>query len=166
MTRALNGVLGLVVVVLVAWLVVFAVRGSVAVPGRTPAEERAHELTEIRQAAQAEAIAFLTVDYRRMDRVTDRVLAGATGAFKKQYQSSAKVLKETAVSQESLAKGYVKEIGVGTFDDDSATVFVSAGSKVTNKGTKGKAEDRTWRMRFNMTKVGDRWLVSQLEFVG
>lgn len=166
MTRALNGVLGLVVVVLVAWLVVFAVHGSVAAPGRTHAEERAHEFTQVRRAAQAEAVAFLTIDYRRMDQVTDRVLAGATGAFKKQYQASAKVLKQTAVSQDSIAKGYVKEIGVGTVDADSATVFVSAGSKVKNKGTKGKFEDRTWRMRFNMTKVGDRWLVSQLEFVG
>jgi Mce-associated membrane protein len=164
-TRALNVVLGVIVVVLVAWLITFAVRGSVAAPGRTPAEERAHELTELRQAARDEAVAFLTIDYRNMDRVTDRVLAGATGAFKKQYQSSAKVLKETAVSQDSVAKGYVKEIGIGTFDSDSATVFVSAGSKVKNKGTEGKVEDRTWRMRFDMSQVGDRWLVSQLEFV-
>ncbi len=166
MTRALNGVLGVIVVVLVAWLVAFAVLGSVAVPGRTQAEERAHEFTQVRQAARAEAVAFLTIDYRQMDKVTDRVLAGATGTFKKQYTSSLKVLKQAAVSQESSAKGYVKEIGVGTVDSDSATVFVSAGSKVSNKGTKGKAEDRTWRIRFNMTKVGDRWLVSQLEFVG
>ena len=101
--------LGLIVVVLVGWLGAFAVHGSVAAPGRTPAEQRAHELTEIRQAAQAEAIAFLTVDYRRMDQVTDRVLEGATGKFKKEYESSAKVLKASAVAQESVAKGYVKE---------------------------------------------------------
>ena len=166
MTRALNAVLGLIVVVLVAWLVVFAVRGSVAAPGRTPAEQQAHELTELRQAARAEAVAFLTIDYRRMDQVTSRVLAGATGSFRKQYRSSLKALKDAAVGQDSVAKGYVKEIGVGTVDGDSATVFVSAGSKVKNKGTKGKVEERTWRMRFDMTKVGDRWLVSQLEFVG
>jgi Mce-associated membrane protein len=165
-TRALNVVLGVIVVGLVAWLGAFAIHGSVAAPGRTPAEQRAYELTELRQAARSEAVAFLTIDYRRMDQVTDRVLAGATGSFKKQYESSVKVLKEAAVSQDSIAKGYVKEIGVGTLDSDSATVFVSAGSKVKNKGTKGKFEDRTWRIRFNMTQDGDRWLVSQLEFVG
>jgi Mce-associated membrane protein len=165
-TRALNAVLGVIVVALVAWLVAFGVRGSVAAPGRTPAEEQTHELTELRQAARYEAVAFLTVNYRRMDEVTERVLAGATGAFKKQYKSSAKVLTQGAVSQDSTAKGYVKEIGIGTFDDHSAVVFVSAGSKVKNKGTKGKVEDRIWRIRFNMTKVGDRWLVSQLDFVG
>ena len=144
----------------------FAVHGSVAAPGRTPAEERAQELADLRQAARAEAVAFLTIDYHQMDQVTDRVLAGATGSFKKQYKSSIKVLKEAAVSQDSVARGYVKEIGVGTFDSDSATVFVSAGSKVKNKGTKGKFEDRTWRIKFDMTEAGDRWLVSQLEFVG
>lgn len=166
MTRALNVVLGVIVVVLVAWLVAFAVWGSGAAPGRTPAEESAQELTEIRQAARAEALAFLTIDYRRMDEVTDRVLAGATGTFKKQYQSSVKALKQAAVSQDSVAKGYVKEIGIGAVDDDSATVFVSAGSKVRNKGTEGKVQDRTWRMRFDLTQTGDRWLVSKLEFVG
>jgi len=165
-TRALNIVLGVIVVALVAWLVAFAVHGPAAAPGQTPAEEQAHELTELRQAARSEAVAFLTIDYRRMDEVTARVLAGATGEFKKQYTSSVKVLKQAAESQDSLAKGYVKEIGVGTIDSDSATVFVSAGSKVKNKGTKGKFEDRTWRIRFNMTRDGDRWLVSQLEFVG
>jgi len=165
-TRALNVVLGLIVVALVVWLGAFAVHGSVAAPGLTPAEQRAQAITDLRQAARAEAVAFLTIDYRRMDQVTDRVLAGATGSFKKQYKSSVKVLKQAAESQDSLAKGYVKEIGVGTFDRDSATVFISAGSKVKNNGTKGKVEDRIWRMRFNMTKVGDRWLVSQLEFVG
>ena len=166
MTRALNVVLGVIVVVLVAWLGAFAVRGSVAAPGHTPAEEQAHELSEIRQAARAEAVAFLTIDYRRMDEVTARVLAGSTGTFKKQYTSSLKALKEAAISQDSLAKGYVKEIGIGTVDDDSATVFVSAGSKVRNKGTKGKVQDRTWRIRFDLTQTGDRWLVSKLEFVG
>jgi len=165
-TRALNVVLGLIVVALVVWLGAFAVHGSVAAPGLTPAEELSDDLSNIRQAARTEAVAFLSLDYRRMDDVTDRVLAGATGPFKKQYKSSVKVLKQAAESQDSLAKGYVKEIGVGTFDRDSATVFISAGSKVKNNGTKGKVEDRIWRMRFDMTKVGDRWLVSQLEFVG
>ena len=53
MTRALNVVLGVIVVVLVGWLVAFAVHGSVAAPGQTPAEQQAHELTAIRQAATA-----------------------------------------------------------------------------------------------------------------
>jgi Mce-associated membrane protein len=165
-TRALNVVLGLIVVVLVVWLGAFAVHGSVAAPGRTPAEQQAHELTEIRQAAQAEAIAFLTVDYRRMDQIIDRILEGATGKFKKEFESTLKVLKPGVVAQEVVAKGSVRELGVGTFDGDSATVFVSGISRARSKETEGKFRTMPTRLRLDMTKVGKRWLVSNLEYVG
>jgi len=161
-TRALNVVLGLIVVALVVWLGAFAVHGRVAAPGRTPAEEQSAELTDIRQAARAEAVAFMTIDYRRMDATRNRVLAGATGAFKKQFRA-AKALDPGVVRQEVVAKGFVREIGIGTFDRDSATVFISAGSQVRSKETKGKVRELVSRLRFDMTKVGDRWLVSKVE---
>ena len=165
MTRALNVVLGVVVLVLVAWLVAFAVRGSVAAPGSTPAEQRAHELTEIRQAARAEATAFLRIDYRRMDAVSDRVLAGATGEFKKQFKASVPGLKQGVTRLELVAKGNVREIGVGTFDRDSASVFVSAERKIRSKSSNGKTVSYPSRLRLDLTKVGDRWLVSNVEQV-
>ncbi len=161
-----NAALLLVLIVLVAWLGMFAVRGSAAAPGSTPAESRAAQYADITRAARAETLAFLAVDHTKMDELTKRVLAGATGEFKKQYETSLKSLKDAAISQESISKGRIDEIGLGEIDDDSATVFVAAGSKVQNKGTKGKVEDRSWRMRLTMAKVDNRWLVSQLEFVG
>ena len=165
-TTVTNAVLAVILAVLLVWLLVFAIKGSAAAPGSTPAEERAQEYSDIARAASEETVAFLTVDHKRMDELTDRVISGATGQFKKQYQSSAKSLKEAAVSQESIATGRVDEIGLGEVDRDSASVFVAAGSKVKNKGTKGKVEDRTWRIKLTMVKDGDRWLTSQLEFVG
>ena len=165
MTRALNVVLGVIVVVLVGWLVAFAVHGSVAAPGQTPAEQQAHELAAIRQAARSEAVAFQTIDYRRMDQTRDRVLAGATGKFKKQFKS-AKALDPGVIGQKVVAKGYIREIGIGTFDDDSATVFVAGGSNVRSKDTHGEVRRLVSRLRFDMTKVGDHWLVSNVEPVG
>lgn len=161
-----NAALLLALVLLVAWLVLFAVRGSAAAPGSTPAEARAEQYAAVTQAARAQTLAFLAVDHTKMDELTERVLDGATGEFKKQYQTSLKSLKDAAISQESVSTGTVNQIGLGNVDDDSATVFVAAGSKVKNKGTKGKVEDRSWRMKLTMAKVEDRWLVSQLEFVG
>ena len=101
-----------------------------------------------------------------MDELTSRVLAGATGDFKKQYQASLKSLKEAAVNQESFSDGQVNEVGLGEVDADSAAAFVAAGSKVRNKDTKGEVEDRSWRIKLSMVKEDGRWLVSQLEFVG
>lgn len=165
-TSVTNAVLAAILVVLLAWLVLFAVRGSAAAPGSTPAEGKSQEYADITKAARAETLAFLAIDHKRMDPLTSRVLDGATGAFKKQYKSSLKSLKDAATSQESISKGHVDEIGLSEVDADSATVFVSAGSKVQNKGTKGKVEDRSWRIKLTMAKEGSRWLVSQLEFVG
>ena len=165
-TSVTNLVLSLVLAGLCGWLVVFAVRGSAAAPGSTPAEERAQEYADITRAARAETRAFLTIDHTKMDELTGRVLAGATGSFKKQYQSSLKALKESAASQESFATGRVNEIGLSEVDADSASVFVAAASRVKNKGTKGEVEDRSWRIKLTMAKEDKRWLVSNLEFVG
>jgi Mce-associated membrane protein len=161
-----NAVLLVALAVLVAWLVLFAVRGSAAAPGSTPAEARAEQYADVTRAARSETLAFLAVDHRKMDQLTKRVLDGATGEFKKQYQASLESLKEAAVTQESISTGKVEQMGLDKVDDDSASVFVAASSKVQNKGTKGKVEDRSWRMKLTMAKVGHRWLVSTLEFVG
>jgi Mce-associated membrane protein len=161
-----NTVLAVILVALCGWLAFFAVRGGEAAPGSTPTEDLAEQYSDIRHAAQAETLAFLAVDHKRMDEVTDRVISGSTGTFKKQYEASLKSLKETAISQESISKGHVDEVGLSEVSARSATVFVAAGSKVQNKGTKGKVEDRSWRIKLTMAKEGDRWLISQLEFVG
>lgn len=165
-TAVTNAALGLILLGLCGWLVVFAVQGSAAAPGSTPAEGRAQEYSDISSAARAETLAFLEIDHTRMDKLTDQVLSGATGAFKKQYEASLKTLKEASTSQESVSKGRVDEVGLSEVDADSASVFVAAGSKVQNKGTKGEVEDRSWRIKLTMVKEGSRWLVSQLEFVG
>jgi Mce-associated membrane protein len=161
-----NTVLAVILAALIGWLVLFAVRGSAAAPGTTPAEGKAQEYADITTAARAEALAFLAIDHTKMDVLTARVLDGATGTFKKQYQSSLKSLKDAATSQESISKGRIDEIGLSEVDADSASVFVAAGSKVQNKSTKGKVQDRSWRIKLTMAKEGSRWLVSQLEFVG
>ncbi len=161
-----NIALAVALAILVGWLVLFAVDRSAAVPGQTFAEARADQFSEVSRSARSETLAFLEVDHRNMDELTQRVLDGSTGEFRKQYQSSLKSLKDAAVTQESISKGHVDEIALGEIDDDSATVFVAAGSKVQNKGTKGKVEDRSWRMKLTLAKVDNRWLISQLEFVG
>jgi Mce-associated membrane protein len=162
-TRA---VLAVILAALCAWLVLFAVNGSAAAPGRTPTEQKAQEYADITSAAKAEALAFLAIDHTKMDELTKRVLSGATGAFKTQYTSSLKALKQAATSQKSVSKGHINQVGLSEVDADSATVFVAAGSKVKNTGTKGKFEDRSWRIKLTMARHSGDWLVSQLEFVG
>lgn len=162
----ITSALATALVVLCGWLLLFAFQGSAAAPGSTPAEAQADEFAAIQSAARAETLAFLEIDHTRMDQLTARVIAGATGDFKKQYTGSLKALKESATAQESISEGRVDEVGLSEVDSDSATVFVAAGSEVRNKETKGEVEDRFWRIKLSMVKESGRWLVSQLEFVG
>ncbi|MDX6277835.1 MAG: Mce-associated rane protein [Nocardioidaceae bacterium] len=164
-TSLIRAALALILAALCAWLVLFAVQGSEAAPGRTQTEQKAHEYADITRAAKAETLAFLAVDYTKMDELTQRVLSGATGTFHTQYKSSLKSLKSAATSQKSVSKGSIDEVGLSEVDSDSATVFVAASSKVKNTETKGKFQDRSWRIKLTMSKHGGDWLVSQLEFV-
>ena len=45
-------------------------------------------------------------------------------------------------------------------------MFVAADSRCTNKTTKGKAQPRYYRLKLTMVREGDKWLTSDLQFVG
>lgn len=168
MTRAslVNLLLGVMLLALLGWLVLFAFRGVGAVPVTTTAERTAQEYTDITRAARAGTLAFLTTDHTKMDELTDAVLDSATGEFKEQYEESLDSLKEAAESEESISEGRVDEVGLGEVTEDTASAFVAAGSAVRNKGTDGEVENRTWRIKLTMAKEDGRWLISRLEFVG
>ena len=55
--------------------------------------------------------------------------------------------------------------GVVSMDDDSARVIVVADSSVTNVNAPDP-QPRHYRLPLDLVRSGDRWLTSDLEFVG
>ena len=94
------------------------------------------------EAPREQTRAFLTVDYKNMDPLIEKVLAGATGTFKEQYERREANLKATAQQGRSVATGKVREVGIGDIDGDTAIVFVAADGSVTNKNTEGQGRSR------------------------
>jgi Mce-associated membrane protein len=156
----------LVALLLIVASVVLFKEGAAATPGDSRAEALSRQYDEVTKAARAETLAFLTIDYRNMDPLTAKVLAGATGPFKEQYERAQVTLKTTAQQAQSVATGKVREVGIGDIDADTAIVFVAADGSVTNKSTKGKAEPRTYRFKLTMVRKGDKWLTSDLQIMG
>lgn len=154
----LNGALA---VALAALLVAI----GLVVTSRDSADE---ELTaaqhEVAAAARTEALAFLTVDHRTMDVVVQRVLDGATGDFRKQYESQSKRLVREATRTQATSAGEVVALGVSDLDDDSATVLVAANSTVSNTSTK-EPQVRYYRLELDLVREGERWLTRRLRFV-
>jgi Mce-associated membrane protein len=140
--------------------------GAAATPGDSKAEALSEQYEDVTAAARSETLAFLTVDYKNMDPLIEKVLAGSTGTFKEQYEGARANLKATAQQGRSVATGEVKEVGIGDIDGDTAVVFVAADGSVTNKNTKGKAQPRAYRFKLTMVRKGDKWLTSDLQILG
>ena len=117
------------------------------------------------KAAKAETLAFLTIDYKNMDPLIDKVIAGAAGDFKQQYAGARANLKSSTQQAQAVSTGKIKGVGVGDLDDNTAVVFVAVDSQVINKSTKGKGVPRYYRLKLTMVHQGSKWLTSNLEFV-
>jgi Mce-associated membrane protein len=164
--RITNVVLVLVALILIATTVILFTRGASATPGDSRAETLSRQHEDVTKAARDETTAFLTVDYKNMDPLIEKVLAGSSGTFKEQYSRAKVTLKASAQDSQAVSTGKVLSVGVADIDDSDAVVFVAANSQVTNSSTKGKAQPRYYRLKLTMVRKGDTWLTSNLQFVG
>lgn len=162
----LNATLLVVVLGLVAATVLLWVKGPVVTPGQSQAEALSRQYVQVTKAARAETLAFLSVDYQNMDPLIAKVLAGATGSFKDQYDKAKVNIKASAQSSQAKTTSSIKAMGLGEVQPDSAVVFVAVDSQVTNRLTKGVAQPRYYRLQLSMKRVSGRWLTSDLQFVG
>lgn len=156
---------GWLVGALAALAVALVVTGGLLLPRwqEARAEEQRHR--DVLRAAAAEVVAFTTIDYRNLAPSIDRVLGGATGEFKKQFADSRGQLEELSTENRSVSRGRVLEAGVVSMDGDSATVIVVADSQVTNVNAP-EPQPRHYRLQLDLVRRGERWLTSDLQFVG
>lgn len=146
-------------------VVALLITGGVLLPRWQDARAEDERRREVLRAATAEVVAFTTLDYRNIEPSVDRVLEGATGDFKEQFEASRTQLVQLSVDNESVSEGRVLRAGVVSMDEDSATVVVVADSQVTNKST-DEPQPRHYRLQLDLVLEGDRWLTSDLQFVG
>lgn len=164
--RLVNVVLAVLALVLVAASIVFFVQARSDAGGGSHARTVSSEYAAVSKAAKDETLAFLTVDYKNMDPLIAKVLKGATGSFKKQYDGAKTALKSSATQSQSVSTGKVLELGISDLTEKSAVVFVAADSHVTNTSTKGTSQPRYYRLKLTMVRDHGSWLTSDIEFVG
>lgn len=157
--RWLVGALALVLVGLLVGI------GLVVASQGTVDDDLTEAQHEVAQAARAEALAFLTVDHTNMEPLIEAVLSGATGDFRKQYESQRGKLARGARRTEATSTAEVVALGVGELDDASATVLLAANSTVTNTRTGSEGQVRYYRLRLDLVREGDRWLTTNVRFV-
>lgn len=116
-------------------------------------------------AARQEALNLTSIDGRAIDADLQRVLDGATGGFRTDFQQRSKDLKTVLSENEVVADGHVIDAALVRCDLDTATALVVVDSTVKNKAAPaGRAN--TYRMQLDLERHGSRWLTSALQFVG
>ncbi|MFC0628714.1 hypothetical protein [Kribbella deserti] len=119
----------------------------------------------VMQAARQTAHDFTTYKYDTWDADAQRVLDGSTGQFKQEFSAAAGSVKASVLTGKATSAGEVLEAAVQSLDPDSAQVLVVADAVVTNEA-QGGAKRRHYRMKLEMVREGDRWLVADLQAVG
>jgi Mce-associated membrane protein len=116
-------------------------------------------------AASQLGVNFTTLDYHSFDRDSARVLADATGEFKKEFSGQSAELKKLVTENKAVSKGAVRSAGLVSHDADSARVLLVVDADVTNTSATTPVP-RHYRIQVDLSRAGSRWLTNQLQFVG
>lgn len=116
-------------------------------------------------AAEQEAVNFTTLDYRHLDADLARVVAGATGTFRTEFQAKLGQLKTLITSNKAISQGHVLQAGIVSDSPTSARVVLAVDSTVHNSTDPGGSQ-RHYRLEVDLQRVNGRWLTSNLQFVG
>ena len=164
-SRGSGGGVGWPVLLLAVLLIALIAAGTYTGLEWNKARAEQERRDDVLDAARAEALAFTTLDYKTVDADIATVLAGATGSFKNQFEASKGQVKELTTEAESVSRGKILEAGLVAADNDSATVILVADSTVTNVNSESP-QPRHYRIQMDLALVKDRWLTSDLQFVG
>lgn len=120
----------------------------------------AHE--DARLAACRYAPVLADYDAKNLDKYFAGVLDGATGDWKKQFDSTSKELRDVLTQGEVVSKVNDVQCAIKSGDTESAEAIVVIGQTITSMGTQGKPAPGQLSMVMRLEKVDGRWLVNKV----
>ncbi|WP_433560345.1 hypothetical protein ACQP1O_21775 [Nocardia sp. CA-151230] len=117
---------------------------------------------QARAAACKYAPLLATYDAKNLDAYVTGVLDGATGDWRKQFDSTSKDLRDVLTQGQVVSKATDVQCAVRSADRDSAEAIVVIGQTITSLGTQGKPAPGQLSMVMRLERSGDRWLVNKV----
>jgi hypothetical protein len=117
-------------------------------------------------AARAEAVALTTIGYQTAASDLNRVLAGATGSLRSQFERERSQLPATLAQTKSQSRGTVLSSALSSVSADHAEVLVAVDARVTGTDTTASGVLKHYRMVVTLQRVAGRWLASEVAFAG
>ena len=116
-------------------------------------------------AARSDVEDLLSYDYRSLDEDMARAKTESTGVFAAQYAQTAQRLAQEAKATHAIVQATASNPGVVSATEDQVVVLLfvdQASVKLLTGATSPTTRIDQSRVQVTMTKVGGRWLVSQL----
>ena len=174
------GLAGLGLLLLVALGVLLLLLGSTDdSAAQEPPVVRADEREDVLRAARQSALNLTSIDNREFAADVQRVLEGATGAFRADFEARSQDLEAVLTENQVVSEGSVIEAALVELQEDGtaapsalpcpaeacATALVVVDSNVRNTAVP-EGRVNTYRMKLQLERFDGQWLTSMLEFVG
>lgn len=122
------------------------------------------QTAEYAAAARQGVVTLMSLDFNKAQEDVKRIIDNSTGQFKEDFEQQAEAFAEVAQDSKVVTEVNVNLAAVKSMTDDSASVLVSATSRVTNAAG-AKQEPRAWRLAVELSREGDQIKMSKVEFV-
>ncbi|WP_299560790.1 hypothetical protein [uncultured Mycolicibacterium sp.] len=138
--------------------------GGAMVRGHLAQRAEAQARAEYVAAARQNVVTLLSIDAADPQGSLNRIMENATGRFHDEFEFAAEDFTRLATDAQVSTTARVQAVAVQSMTDDAAVVLVAAS---TVAGTADGARDapRSWRLRVNLQREGDRIKMSDVEFV-
>ncbi|MET8797295.1 hypothetical protein ABZV91_12755 [Nocardia sp. NPDC004568] len=117
---------------------------------------------DARQAACRYAPVLANYDAKNLDPYFSAVAAGATGDWKKEFETTTAELREALVAGQVVSTAGDIQCAVKTADAESAETVVVIGQTITSLGTRGLPAPGQLSMVMRMQNIDGHWLVDQM----
>ncbi|ATL69723.1 hypothetical protein [Nocardia terpenica] len=129
-------------------------------------DRHSRELLDAREEARLAACAYAPVlanyDAKNLDAYFAAVSNGATGDWKKQFESTTGDLRDVLKQGQVNSHVTDTQCAIRSGDARSAEAIVVIGQTITSVGTQGKPEPGQLSMVMWLEKSGNRWLINKL----
>jgi Mce-associated membrane protein len=128
------------------------------------ATQREQRAARFVAGARQGIVNMTSLDFTKAKEDVQRVIDSSTGQFRDDFQQRAKDFTTVVEQSKVTTEGTVNAAALESMDEHSASVLVSATSKITNAAG-AKDEPRAWRLRVTVTEDGGQYKMSKVDFV-
>jgi Mce-associated membrane protein len=145
-------------------IICFAVASGYMAWQHRDATQREQRAARFVAGARQGVVNMTSLDFTKAKEDVQRVIDSSTGQFRDDFQQRAKDFTTVVEQSKVVTEGTVNATALESMDEHSASVLVSATSKITNSAG-AKDEPRAWRLRVTVTEDGGQYKMSKVDFV-